>query len=124
MNTMTQIKNQIPNGTELRTPSERASFTIEFITLQMAVILVGKQRKTVIEIPSECFETVIQALPHDSWMLIGATHGTPDPDTLDYFVQKFTNGVSAASYVAPILVEAKLAKIDPKKPARIQRLIA
>lgn len=58
--------------------------------------------------------------PPNQWMRIGAIHDTLRPGTLDAIVQKYTAGVSAASYVAGILEHLDLAEFDRNRPQKIR----
>ena len=104
----------------LNTPSGRSIFEIQERTQSGVRVIVGKQKKWRIHIPAECWEGIPNFLRGRSWVLIGAVHeGNPKPGSLDSYVQRFTHGTSAASYVAPILEKAGIVKIDRGRPNKV-----
>ena len=52
--------------------------------------------------------------------MIGATHGRPPSGSFDEYLQQFTHGTSAASYVVPILEKIGLVQVDRKRPQKIR----
>lgn len=116
---MTRIADTIPIGSVLRTPSGNAEFTMSNIRSNEVVIEIGK-KKAELRIPATCFEVVPDFLRDKGWIRISSTHGTANVGTFDEYVQGFTHGTSAASYVAPILEEAGIVEIDRSRPAKLR----
>ena len=106
-------------GSILKTPSGRATFRIEKCSRDGIRVIVG-EKGWPINVPAECWEGISDFLRGRGWVKIGAIHErNPEPGSLDQYVQQFTYGRSAASYVAPILERAGLIKIDRGRPNKI-----
>jgi len=120
MHVMDRILSKIPPGSLLRTPSGRASFMVEHVDARGVTLRVGAG--WTIYVPKDCWEGIPDFLRGRGWVLIGATHGDPPRDSLDDYLQQFTHGTSAASYVASILERILLVQIDRHKPSKIRLL--
>jgi len=118
MQVMDRILSKIPPGTVLKTPSGRASFEVEHVDSGGVMLRVGDGWP--IYAPKDCWEGIPDFLRGRGWVLIGATHGEPPHGSLDDYLQQFTHGTSAASYVAPILERILLVKVDRRKPSKIR----
>ena len=117
MQVMDRILSMVSQGTVLRTPSGRASFKVERVDSEGVMLRVGAGWP--IRISKDCWEGVSDFLSRKGWVLIGATHGEPPRGSLDDYLQRFTHGVSAASYVVPILERILLVQVKRSKPSKI-----
>ncbi|TET26551.1 MAG: hypothetical protein E3J73_04300 [Candidatus Bathyarchaeum sp.] len=115
---MDKILNNITSGTTLKTPSGRASFEVERIDSEGITLRVGTGWS--IYVSKDCWEGIPDFLRGRGWVLIGATHGTPPGGSLDEYLQKYTHGTSAASYVVPILEKILLVQLDQSKPSKVR----
>jgi len=107
-------------GTILKTPSNKATFVIEEINKHGVSLSVGKGGWR-IWVPAECWNSAPIFLESKDWVIIGARHDQSSPEgSFDEYVKRFTNGVSAASYVAPILERILLIQIDRNEPNKIR----
>ena len=120
MQVMDRIMRTLSSGSVLTTPSGRSTFRIEEVNARGVMIRVGSIHAWPIYIPAECWEGIPNFLRKREWIMIGATHGKPPQDSLDEYLQQFTHGTSAASYVAPILEKIGLVQLNRRKPSRIR----
>ena len=118
MQVMSRILSKISPGTVLRTPTGRASFKVEQVDSKGVMLRVGAGWP--LRISKDCWEGVPDFLSGEGWVLIGATHGEPPRGSLDDYLQRFTHGVSAASYVVPILERVLLVQVKRSKPSKIR----
>jgi hypothetical protein len=116
---MTRIGETIRIGSPLKTPSGYAEFTVSNIRSNEVILEIG-ETKNELRIPAACFEGAPDFLRDKGWIRISAKHGEANVDTFDGYVQGFTRGISAASYVAPILEEAGIVEIDRSRPAKLR----
>lgn len=116
---MEKIENAIALGDMLKTPSGQATFKINNISPKGVQLIVGKGEWPIL-IPSDCWEAIPDYLKEKGPVRIGSIHEKPETDTLDEFIQRYTSGVSAASYVAPILEKIGIAEIGREKPQTIR----
>jgi len=114
-----EISSRIPPGTILKTPSGRSEFKWVHSDILRVILEVGK-KKIWLTIPSSCFEKLPGFLRGKGWVRIGATHGVPSPNTVDAFLQQYTNGTSVASYVIPIFEKVNMIKVLRKQPMRVR----
>ena len=118
MRIVKRIVDQILPGTVLKTPSRHSSFRVESVDSGGVMLRVGAGWP--ICVPKDCWEGIPDFLRGRGWVLIGATHGDPPHGSLDDYLQKFTHGTSAASYVVPILERILLVQVDKGKPGKIR----
>lgn len=118
MRVMDRIMKLIPLGSVFETPSGRSRFRVEKVGLDGVVVRVGAG--WFIRIPAECWEGIPDFLRGRGWVLIGATHGKPPSGSFDEYLQRFTHGTSAVSYVVPILEKIGLVQVDRKRPQKIR----
>ena len=118
MQVMDKILSNIPLGTVLKTPSGRATFEVEHADSGGLMLRVGAGWP--IYVPKGCWEGIPDFLRGRGWVLIGATHGEPPHGSLDEYLQEFTHGTSAASYVVPILERILLVQVKRSKPSKIR----
>jgi hypothetical protein len=114
-----KVREHVRPAMRLDTTSGRARFEIEKIGVDGLLLRVGKGRWP-IRIPWRCFDRIEKEFSGKGWVRLGGTYGEPDEGTLESVIQSFTNGISAASYVAPILEECGLAEIDRDMPYHIE----
>ncbi|MBN2251858.1 MAG: nucleoside triphosphate pyrophosphohydrolase [Candidatus Altiarchaeota archaeon] len=107
-----------PKARVFHTPSKRGRFTID--SIDKNYIRIRTRGGNVLRIASRCFDDAASFLSGKEGVPIGARHGKPERGSFDWFVQTYTGGVSAASYVAPILEEARIAEINRGRPNRIR----
>jgi len=117
MQVMDRIMRTLSSGSVLTTPSGRSTFKIEEVNARGVMIRAGVGWP--IYIPAECWEGIPNFLRGRGWVIIGATHGKPPQGSLDEYLQQFTHGTSAASYVAPILEKIGLVQLNRRKTGRI-----
>jgi len=104
----------------LKAPSGKAVFKVELVDSSEVILSVGK-RMWQIRIPAECWDGIPNFLANKGWVLIGAKHDQPSREgSVDEYVKRFTHGVSAASYVVPILERIYLVEVDRREPNRIR----
>jgi len=119
MSVMKRIAELIPVGSRLNTPSGSSEFEITELSSKRIIVTVG-ERNTRIAIPGSCFENSVAFLKGKDWVRIGAIHSFSYPGSFDAYIKDFTKGVSAASYVSPILEKAGIVQINPIRPAKIK----
>jgi hypothetical protein len=119
MSIMLKLIQKIPEGTVYKTPSRKKEFTIDKVYEKGVSVLVG-QTETPITIPSSCFEGVPKFLREKGWIRIGAVHDVPFEGSFESYVQSFTHGTSASSYVVPILEKIGIIEVDRKRPSKIR----
>ena len=112
------VADAIPTDTEIETPSHHAKFKVRHYGISYVALEIGKGRA--IKIPIRCFEGSLDYLRGKGWIKIGAHHGSSNEQTFDSYVKNFTSGISAASYVAPMLEKAGIVEIEKGPPARIR----
>ena len=115
-----RILETLKEGLVLETPSGRAKFIIQRLNGEGVEITVGAGLP--ILLPRNLWDSLASFLEGKGWVRIGSIHGKAEKGTLDYFVQQFTNGRSAASYIAPILEKAGLVEISRSQPSRLRYL--
>lgn len=115
---MDRILRTISSGIVLTTPSGRATFKVEKVSPEGVLMRVGAGWP--IRVPADCWEGIPEFLRGRGWILIGATHGEPPSGSLDDYLQRFTHGVSAASYVVPILEKILSVQVRRKKPGKVR----
>jgi len=107
-------------GSSLKTPSGKAVFKVEAVDSSQVILSVGKRRWQ-IRVPADCWNGIPGFLANKGWVLIGARHDQPSPEgSVDEYVKRFTHGVSAASYVVPILERIYLVQVDRREPNKIR----
>ncbi len=119
MTVIDMIQSKLKPGDLVETPSGQATFSISEISSKGVRVTVGEKELSIF-IPIECWAMIPDCLIEKNWVELGGIHGDPKPDTLEYHIQKYTSGVSAVSYVAPILEKIGIAEIDRERPARIR----
>ena len=119
MSIIIKITQKIPVNSVIETPSGRSQFKIYHIDADRVMIQIGK-KGNVLTIPASCFEEALGFLRGKGWIRIGAVHDVAHKGAFDEYVQRFTHGTSAASYVAPILEKIGVVDIDRKRPAKIR----
>jgi len=108
-------------GMSLDTPSGRSSFLAKKVSSDGVTLKVGMRRKSTIFIPTICWEGIIDFLKKKDWVEVGAIHEKYTKiGSLDEYVQKYTHGTSAASYVASMLEKISLVQLDRKRPNKIK----
>ena len=110
-----RVRKHLHHGMHLDTTSGRARFEIENVGADGLLLRVGKGRWP-IKIPWGCFDRIEKEFTGKGWVRFGGAYGEPDEGTLEWVVQAYTNRISAASYVAPILEECDVAEINRDRP--------
>ena len=119
MNIIERIAKLIrPEEELLKTPSGRSTFMIEAINSDGIKIRVGKGWPILVK--AECLRGIPSFLEGKGWVIIGSTHGKPPAGSLDEYLQKYTHGVSVASYVVPILERIGIIEVNRKRPYRLR----
>ena len=113
-----QICNRISSGTIFESPSGRSEFKWIHSDPLRVMLEVGP-KKTIITIPSHCFQELADFLKGREWVEIRAIHGTPRLGSVDELLQKCA-GRSVASYVIPIFKRAGFVEVSRKKPMRVR----
>lgn len=116
---MLKLMQNIAEGTILKTPSRKKEFTVSKVSEKGVSVLVG-QTEIIITIPSSCFEGVPEFLREKGWMIIGAVHDVPFKGSFERYVQSFTHGTSASSYVVPMLEKIGIIEVDRRRPSKIR----
>ena len=114
------IQEKILPEQKLKTP-RGSEFTLEDVTENHLILIVGSKRNT-IYLDLGCIEELVEEFnsqPEDYEMKIGAVHDKPSLGSLDEIAQKYTSGVSAASYLAGILEYIDVFRIIRSRPHRI-----
>lgn len=106
----------------LSTPSGHADFLVEAVGADGVRVVVGKG-KWPIKIPWACFERIEKELSGKGWARIGGLRNDVQEGSLDSFIQQYTGGLLAGSYVAPILEHCGVAEIDRGRPNRIRLVV-
>jgi len=102
----------------MKTPSN-SPFKVTHTDSEKILIETGK-KPSVLKIPASALEEAPDFLRGKGWIRIGAVHEISNELSLDTFLKRFTHGTSMASYVAPLLELADIAKIERKRPAKIR----
>ena len=121
MSTFQEIRNKILVGTLFSTPSGRSTFFWSKSDELKVQIKIGS-KKTLLTIPSDCFDKLPEFIMNKEWVLIGATHGTPPKGSVDEFLQQFSHGTSVASYVVPIFEKMGIIEVSKNQPKKIHWL--
>ena len=114
------IQEELTPGQILKTPSG-TEFELKEVSNSRLILLVGRKMNK-IYLDLGCIEEIVKKFnsrPENYEMRIGAVHGKPSTGSLDAIVQKYTGGVSAASYLAGILEYIEVFKILRTRPQRI-----
>lgn len=122
MSILNQIEQMVPEDSTLNTPSKGKKckkFVVIRIRQKGLTIGIGEDKRELF-IRSACFDGVIDFLRDKGWIRIGAIHDTDTAGTFDEYVKKFTRGISAASYVAPILEKVGIVEINDEWPAKLR----
>jgi len=99
--------------------SSGKQFKVLHIDGEKVLIETGKKPST-LKIPVSALEEAPDFLRGKGWIRIGAVHEISDDLSLDTFLKRLSHGTSLASYVAPLLELAEVAKIDRNRPAKIR----
>lgn len=118
MGVIERIVNAINPGASFITPSGRSKFVVERVDYDGIKLRVGQGWH--ISIKAERLRGIPSFLKGKGWVRIGATHGQPPEGSLDEYLQKFTYGVSAASYLVPILEKIGIVEVNQKRPYGIR----
>ena len=115
------IRTHLAPGTELPTPTGRATFVVDEISPKELVLLFGpKKTRTAFSWP--CLEGIPEFLRARQWVRIGANRNVQgDRDALDGYLKRFIKR-QTADYVAVVLERAGLVELDRERPARVRLL--
>ncbi|TET20457.1 hypothetical protein E3J74_02925 [Candidatus Bathyarchaeota archaeon] len=119
MSVMIKITLKIPRFPFTLETSSGKQFKVLHIDSERVSIETGKKPST-LKIPVSALEEAPNFLRGKGWIRIGAVHEISDELSLDTFLKRFSHGTSLASYVAPLLELAEIAKIDRNRPAKIR----
>ena len=114
------IRESVADGERLKTAADGAPFTVEQLTPNALVLLLGEgQHKT--PVSWQCLEGIPAFLRGKDWVPIGAGKYTTesDPQTLDGYLKRSVNRATA-SWVAGVLEHAGLVEVDRRRPARVR----
>lgn len=120
---MDMVLKAIKTGEVFRTPSGSAAFIVEKVAEDEVIFRVGTRRQLEITVSSDCLNGVPSFLKRKGWVLVGARHDESSPGgSFDEYLKRFAQprGISAASYVAPILQKILLIQVDTNGPHRIR----
>lgn len=113
------IRRSISTGTQLPTPTGKATFVVNELSDSGLVLLLGeKQERT--HLSWHCLEGALQFLHGQGWVHVGANRTLPgDPATLDGYLKGCLKR-QTANYVAVVLERANLVDLDRTPPARVR----
>lgn len=115
------IRDRIPVGTRLPTPTGRATFVVSELNVEGVVLLLGEKRART-RLSWSCLEEIPDVLQNRGWLRVGATRDsqpTADGLTLDAHMKKCVKR-QTADYVAVVLERAGLVDLDRERPARVR----
>jgi len=117
------VLKMIKPGEVFRTPSGSATFIVEKVVEDGVVFKVGVRRQLEITVSADCLNDVPMFLERKGWVLVGARHDRSSPKgSFDEYLKRFAEprGISAASYVVPILERILLVQVDTRDHHRIR----
>ncbi|MDX8036918.1 hypothetical protein SK803_42550 [Lentzea sp. BCCO 10_0856] len=113
------IRAQIPLGTRLPTPTDRATFVVHEMDASGLVLLFGP-KETPTTFSWACLEGITGFLRERGWIRIGANRDVRGDETaLDGYLKRHVKR-QTANYVAVVLERAGLVELDSEPPARVR----
>jgi hypothetical protein len=113
------IRERVIPGSQLPTPTGRATFEIGEMTADSLVLLFGP-KKTRTPISWACLEGISDYLRGRQWIRIGANRDVQgDREALDGYLKGFIKR-QTADYVAVVLERAGVVELDRGRPARVR----
>ncbi len=110
-----------PWKTRFESPKTKKSFIISDIDSEGVSLIIGSKKSNV-RISAECLNKLPAFLCGKNWVNLTSNHEKESNNALEGHIKKYTNGVSAAEYVATILESAGVISIDRKDPIKVMMI--